>query len=180
MKDFPTHTISAATAIDMIRQGNPILDSHIVGNLDIYKIDKELTAALVLANCTIDNLVAPSVDFQYPVRLNNCRLFKCSFNYAYFQRGLTIDSCVFESYLDFEAGGHNQPGYLFQIVNSQFRSFVNFFDCWFTGEVAIENNDFGGGTNLLGNKLAVYSVQFDSKPRIENNRGTLDLDGEGQ
>jgi len=179
MKHFTMHTISVETAIDSIQQGKPIRDSHIIGDVDICKIERSLTAELVLSNCKIDNLVAPSFEFNYPVRLENCHFCKCSFNYAYFQRGLTIDNCIFDYYVDFEAGGHNQIGYCFQIRNSQFLEFVNFFDCWFMGEVVIENNDFRGGTNLLGNKLAPYRVQFDSTTRIENNRGALDVDGEG-
>jgi hypothetical protein len=41
------------------------------------------------------------------------------------------------------------------------------------------DNEFAGGANLLGNKDEPFGVQFDVEPRIENNRGRIDLDGEG-
>nr|GFC11688.1 two component histidine kinase, putative [Tanacetum cinerariifolium] len=58
--------------------------------------------------------------------------------------GLTIESCTFESYLDFQAGGHNLAGYPIKILNNIFLNFVNFFDCWYTGE-AITFGCFGAG-----------------------------------
>jgi len=56
---------------------------------------------------------------------------------------------------------------------------VNFFDCWFKSGVIVSNNDFKKGTNLLGNKDEVYRVQFDIEPVVENNTGSINLDGEG-
>ena len=97
---------------------------------------------LVLINCIIDNLVSPSIEFKNKVIFENSYFCKCSFNYTYFLGGLTIDNCVFESYLDFEAGGHNQNNNLFTIKNSHFKSFVNFFDCLFQSGVEIINNHF--------------------------------------
>jgi hypothetical protein len=179
MNSSPSYTITSETAVDLIRQGKPVRNCHITGDLEIYKLEKGWDAELILENCTVNNMVAPGAAFQRAVRLVNCRFYKCSFNYAYFQGGLTIDNCIFETYLDFEAGGHNEIQHSFQILNSHFRDFVNFFDCWFKGEVVIADNDFEGGTNLLGNKMAAFSAQFDIQPRIENNKGPLDLDGEG-
>jgi hypothetical protein len=171
-------TITAEAAIDLILQGKPVRDSHITGELRIdYK--KEWDGELLIENCIVDNMAAPAAEFRGAVNLINSRFSKTSFHGAYFPNGLTIDKCIFETYTDFEAGGHNEIPNPFRIINSKFHDFVNFFDCWFKGEVIVMDNVFAGGTNLLGNKHEPFRVHFDIEPRIENNKGNTDLDGEG-
>jgi hypothetical protein len=170
-------TITAEAAINLISRGQPVRDSHITGELRIDEYKRE--GSLFIENCIVDKMMATAVDFRGAVNLISCRFSKTSFHGAYFRSGLTIDKCIFETYTDFEAGGHNEIPNTFRIINSQFLDFVNFFDCWFKGEVIILDNEFAGGTNLLGNKNEPFRVHFDIEPRIENNKGRIDLDGEG-
>jgi hypothetical protein len=79
--------------------------------------------------------------------------------------------------LDFQAGGHNKQGNPLVITNNDFKEFVNFFDCWYENEVAIINNKFHKGTNLLGKPFDI-PVRFDIQPDIRNNTGQLNLDNE--
>jgi hypothetical protein len=171
--------ISSKTAIDLIIQGKPLINYHISDKLELYNLKDKYDCELIIENCIFDNLISPSIEFKHPVRLIRSCFHKCSFNYAYFIEGLMIDNCVFDSYLDFEAGGHNQKNSTITIKNSTFKGFVNFFDCWYQSKVVITDNDFEKGTNLLGNKDKAYRVQFDVTPIIENNRGSIDLDDEG-
>jgi hypothetical protein len=178
MSITPLRKTTPDEATTLILQGKPIRDSHIIGEFRIdYK--KERQEGLHIENCIIDNLVSPAVEFHGPVNLINSRFCKSLLVGAYFLSGLTIDKCIFETYTDFDAGGHNEIPNAFRIVNSQFLDFVNFFDCWFKNDVIIMDNEFAKGTNLLGNKGEPFRVQFDVEPRIENNKGRIDLDGEG-
>lgn len=171
-------TISAEAAVELILHGKPLFDFQIQGTVDLHKLEGQLNTALIFENCLLENLISPSVEFKYPVRFSRCHFKKCNFDFAYFLYGLTIDNCVFESYLNFQAGGHNQHRFEFTIVRSTFNGFVNFFDCWFQGNVLVMDNDFKKGTNLLGNKSMPYRVSFDVSPIVENNKGLVDLDGE--
>jgi len=132
---------------------------------------------VTLENCVIDDFVCLSVDFSKPVKLLNCHFGNCQFTFSYFLSGLTIDTCYFADYLDFQAGGHNQAGEPVRIVNSQFAAFVNFFDCSYESAVIITDNHFLGGTNLLGKPHAI-PVTFAVAPLLARNRGRLDVDGE--
>ena len=80
-------------------------------------------------------------------------------------QGINVDHCIFDSYLDFEAGGHNKKPVI--ITNTEFKDFVNFFDCWYQDEVIVCGNDFRKGTNLCGNKGKSYQTQFDMPPLIK-------------
>ncbi|RYU84421.1 hypothetical protein [Hymenobacter persicinus] len=82
-----------------------------------------------------------------------------------------------ESYLDFQAGGHNQPGCPVWLRGNVFQGFVNFFDCWYQAEVTIEDNAFCRDTNLLGAPMDI-PVTFECSPLIRNNSGVLDRNTE--
>ncbi|MDP4216253.1 MAG: hypothetical protein Q8927_08625 [Bacteroidota bacterium] len=169
--------ISSAQAMDLILQGQPLRNFYVEGNVDLHENEKKLNHRLFIEQCTIENLIGLSVEFKHSVTLVASSIRKCSFNYAYFFDGLTIDNCSFNSYVDFEAGGHNNRPIL--IKNSTFSEFVNFFDCWFHGEVIVVNNHFPKGTNLMGNLTDMGGVEFVVPPVIENNTGSIDLDGDG-
>src|SRR6185437_12567145 len=155
----PKKIISSADAINLILQGKELAGYSIKGATDLYNIAAEIKSKLIIRECFVENLVSPSVEFIHELSLIGSHFEKCSFNYAYFIGGLTIDNCIFESYLDFEAGGHNQKNCPFRIKQSSFLGFVNFFDCWFQSKVEVVDNDFKKGTNLLGNKGKPFRVQ---------------------
>jgi|GEM_PF-640710 len=178
MKTAP-HSISAENAADLITHGKPLIDLHVKGTLNLYSLKEQIKSELIMQNCIVEDLVSPSIEFEHPVRITGSTIVKCSFNYAYFLAGLTIDHSTFNSYVDFEFGGHNQNNSPLTITNSTFEEFVNFFDCWFKSEVIISHNHFVKGTNLLGNMDDSYRTHFEVEPVIENNRGAIDLDGEG-
>ena len=92
---------------------------------------------------------------------------------------VVIENCTFDTYLDFQAGGHNKLGCQVKITNNDFKDFVNFFDCCYENEVTICNNRFDKGTNLFG-KPNNIPVTFDVEPTIKDNAGRLDFDNEGE
>jgi len=150
-----------------------------MGKLNLTGLDN-FDRKIVIDNCVFEFFEGISSQFLKQVRLTNSEFKKCDFTFTYFLGGLEIQNCVFESYLDFQAGGHNKDGSEFSIRNSTFKNFVNFFDCWYESAVIIENNDFQQGTNLLGKHTSSgIETTFDVQPVIENNRGKLDIDGEG-
>lgn len=163
-------------AADLLSDGQPVKDSYIGGEL---KIESDAwTKEVVLENCIVENFSGSVTQFEKSVKLINCYFKKCSFTFTYFLGGMTIDNCSFDSYLDFQAGGHNKTN-IVTITNNEFRNFVNFFDCWYNSEVIITNNKFHKGTNLLG-KAHNLTVTFDVCPLIMGNFGQLDINSEGE
>jgi hypothetical protein len=176
--EVPLNIISSESAIELITHGGVLRNCHIKGKLDLNEMEKKLGLDLLFENCSFENFNSIAIEFNHPIRFVGCRFYACSFYANYFIRGLNIENCVFESHLEFQAGGHNINGTL-SIANSKFNGFVNFCDCWYQGNVVVVNNDFVKGTNLLGNKNAPCKIQFDAEPFIENNIGKIDMDGEG-
>ena len=173
----PKHTISSADAMTLLNEGRPLTNLYVEGELKIETSDpwdKEIT----IENCVIENFSGSSTLFIKQIKLKNSNFKTCQFIFTYFVGGLTIDNCIFNDYLNFQAGGHNKTGNSVIITNNIFNDFVNFFDCWYENEVTISNNKFHKGTNLLGEPLNM-PVTFDKEPIIKNNIGQLDLDNEG-
>lgn len=178
MTTQPKHNISIEKATDFLKDGRPLTDIYVDGELKIETNDT-WNKEVVIENCIIEYLSGSITQFEKPVRLINCHFKKCQFVFTYFLGGLTIDNCTFENYLDFQAGGHNKAGFPVIITNNNFAGFVNFFDCWYENEVTISNNRFHKGTNLLGKPHNIL-VTFEVEPTILNNLGQLDLDNEGE
>lgn len=172
----PKHSITAAKAINLLRDGVLLLDSYISGELKI-ETGETWDKTVILENCVLENFSGAVTQFNQPVRLINCHFKKCQFAFTYFLSGLVIDNCLFDNYLDLQAGGHNKAGKSIIIKNNYFAGFVNFFDCWYESEVIIIENHFQKGTNLLG-KPHNIPVSFDVKPTIHGNLGQLDSDQE--
>jgi hypothetical protein len=176
MMPSPNHSISIEKATDLLRSGQPLVDCYIGGELTLPP-GETWDQEVVFENCVVENFSCLSISFGKPVELRNCLFNNCQFTFSYFLGGLSIDTCCFDSYLDFQAGGHNQGGKPIRIVNSQFSAFVNFFDCWYESAVIITDNHFPGGTNLLG-KPHNIAVTFDVAPLLARNSGQLAVDGE--
>ncbi|MEM6260963.1 MAG: hypothetical protein AAGI38_00540, partial [Bacteroidota bacterium] len=134
---------------------------------------------LAIKNCELDLLSCVSVTFKKTVKLVNSHFHDCHFTFSYFLKGLKIDQCTFDDYLDFQAGGHNKEGCTITLNNNHFNGFVNFFDCWYESDVLIKGNNFTKGTNLLG-KPNNIPVSFDKRLIMANNIGKLDFDTEGR
>ena len=130
---------------------------------------------VVFENCSVEHFSGSATEFLKPVSFINCHFKKCQFVFTYFLGGLTIDHCIFDNYLDFQAGGHNKTGNPVNITNNEFKEFVNFFDCWYEYEVTISYNNFQKGTNLLGKPYAI-PVTFEKPAIIKENIGQIDLD----
>ena len=170
MKNFLTTKIAST----LLSNGQPLIDLVVSERLSIDGGEiwnKEVT----ILNSSIENLTFLMVYFNKPVTFRNCHFKDASFNFSYFQKGLTIEDCVFDKYLDFEAGGHNEIGNPIIIKNNEFREFVNFCDCWYTGEVEIMNNKFLKGTNIASKD---QYLTFDIPPVFQENIGQLDIESE--
>lgn len=174
----PKHNISKERATDIIKEGLPLVDFYIEGGIDLatsFNWEQEV----IIENCIVENFVAVGTEFKKTVRLVNSYFKNCNFYASYFTKGLIIDNCTFDNYLEFQAGGHNKTGNPVIITNNNFKDFVNFFDCWYESEVTISKNKFHKGTNVLG-KPNNISVTFDVEPTIFDNFGQINLDHEGE
>jgi len=125
--------------------------------------------------CEFLELVATCVVFESHVTFLNCQFTKLDFYGAYFLSGLTFRGCTVKKSLSFQSGGHNNER-AFSIFDSNFESFVDFEDCWFTGPLHVENVVFAAGTNLLGNNNTPMEVEFKTTPVFTNVTGKLDTD----
>jgi hypothetical protein len=173
--------IVPGAALHKLRAGETLHGYHIRGTIDLQELADEamhFPVPLTLQHCRLDHLDAVMVQFRRPVVLRHVRIGRADFSFAYFLQGLLLEDCIVDSYLDFQAGGHNQPGFPLQLRRNSFHGFVNFFDCWYRGPVQVEDNRFAQGTNLLG-QPENYPVTFDVPLLIAGNVGRLDHDDEG-
>ncbi|TGE21868.1 hypothetical protein E5K00_16525 [Hymenobacter aquaticus] len=168
--------ISGYEARELLRVGKPLHGYYIVGLLLLEENDTGYP--VTIDHCWIDELTAISISFECPVRLLNSHFVRCQFTFVYFLQGLVIESCLFEQSLDFQAGGHNKPGFPVRLLGNTFNGFVNFFDCWYEADVQVEANTFQAGTNLLG-APATIPVTIDGIVLIQHNTGDLARNDEG-
>lgn len=178
MTTRPKYNISTEKAADLLKDGQPLIDFYVEGELKI-ETNETWDKEVIFENCIVEYFSGSVTQFNKSVRLTNCYFKRCQFIFTYFLGGLTIDHCNFDKYLDFQAGGHNKLGNSVIITNNNFKGFVNFCDCWYENKVIIHNNKFHKGTNLLGKPHNIL-VTFDIEPIIKDNSGQLDLDIEGQ
>ena len=172
------HNISNERALELLKEEQSLSDSYIGGHLSIVTMEN-WTKEVFIENCVLKYFAAVSVQFDKPVKLINCHFKECELFSSYFFGGLTIENCTFDSYLDFQSGGHNKTGCPVNIIDNEFKDFVNFFDCWYENDVRICNNKFNKGTNLLGNPNNLGAT-FEKEPIIQDNTGRLDFDHEGE
>ena len=173
------HNISNERAFDLLSEGKPLTKVFIDGELFLkIATDEVWHHEVIFEDCIIENFSAIGVRFEKQVKFINCNFKKCELSFTYFLGGLTVDKCIFDNYLDFQAGGHNKKGNPIIITNNSFKDFVNFFDCWYEYNVIVTKNIFFKGTNLLG-KPHNINVTFDIEPVIQGNIGQVDLDNEG-
>jgi len=168
--------ITSKEALKILDSTLPLMNSTVEGVIEL-PAGEDWSKPFTIENCTIQKLNCIMVQFHNRVTIKNSYLRHASFNFSYFLGGLTIEGCVFDEYLDFEAGGHNSVGNKIIISDNQFNGFVNFFDCWFTGEISFYNNTFGSGTNILSKEQL---ISFDIPVLIENNVGNLGIESEGR
>lgn len=170
----PIAIASANEAKKNLISGAPLRDLSITGLL-IIEPDEPWEKVVIIENCIIENFNCIMVVFKKQVTIRNSHVKAASFHFCYFTGGLIIENCVFDEYLDFNAGGHNLKGNLVTFNNNHFFGFVNFFDCWYNGEIVVKNNVFEKGTNILSKNLC---VSFDIPIIIHDNLGELDIESE--
>lgn len=162
---------------DLIIYNQKVKDAVISGIIN-FSIDI-FDHAVIIENCSINCFRANNIQFNKQVKFVNCKFKICDFSFAYFPGGLEIIDCSFNTYLDFQCGGHNKSQNPVRLENSIFKDFVNFYDCSYDGPFILNGNDFQKGTNILGNKNMPYEVTFKLTPIFENNKGLMNLNGEG-
>lgn len=173
----PPYSLTAEKAVALLRDGQRLSECYIRGDLALPP-GEDWSQKVVFEHCVVENFSCLSISFGKAVELRNCHFHKCQFTFSYFLGGLAIEACYFDSYLNFQASGHNQLGEPVRITDSQFAGFVNFFDCQYESAVLITGNEFMGGTNLLG-KPRNIPVTFDVAPQLARNSGQLDATDEG-
>jgi len=174
MERGPTHNITKEKAFDLLNAGQPIKDCYVEGNVQIV-ISGSWDKEVIIENCIVENFAGNVTQFAKRVNFINTHFKKCEFIFSYFIGGLIIENCTFDSYLDFQAGGHNQPTNEIVIKNSDFHDFVNFFDCWYQGPISISRNRFHKGTNIGSEKQL---ITFEFPPTIKDNVGQTDIESE--
>jgi len=170
----PFHNISSDKANDLINAESPLVDSYVSGEIKIIG-DSNWNKEITIENCIIEYFEGTDSQFQKPIRFINTHFNDCRFIFSYFLQGFTFENFVFDKYLDFQAGGHNQAGHQVLIKNNTFFDFVNFFDCWYNGEIVIRDNKFLKGTNIESQK---QYISFDVVPQIFNNTGQTNIEAE--
>lgn len=168
--------ITAEAALQKLRAGEALRGVQVPGTVDLRELladDTSVVVPLRLEHCRLDHLSAVLLQFQRPVVLRHLHIGRLDFTFSYFLQGLTVENCTIDGYLDFQAGGHNQPGFPVQLLDNTFHGFVNFFDCWYRGPVQVAGNDFRQGANLLGAPFNI-PVTFDVPPQLTGNLGRLD------
>jgi hypothetical protein len=170
----PKKVISAEAAMDLLRAGSSLDNCYVEGIVEISG-EENWNKPICITNCLLESFAGSLTQFPETVVFSDTYFQKCEFVFSYFLRGLTIENCTFESFLDLQAGGHNKAGYPIKIWNSTFLGFVNFFDCWYTGEVSISRNAFAKGTNIASQKQL---ITFDFPPELLDNTGRLDIEAE--
>ena len=166
--------ITGDKATELIKNGIPLVDKEVEGKIDLVNIDN-WDKDILIDNCIIDSFDGTVTQFEKPVVFRTSHFKDCKFLYSYFFDGIIIKDCTFDSYLDFQAGGHNKIGHPIIIENNTFLSFVSFWDCWYKGEVSICNNNFIKGTNIDSKK---QMITFDIPPTISNNAGETNIEAE--
>lgn len=169
-----TNNITPQHAKSILDTGSRLTDFTVNGCIEI-DAGSDWEKEIFMENCVIEDFKCLMVYFKKNVTIKDCRFKNASFNFSYFHGGLAIENCTFDEYLDFEAGGHNDLGNSVTIRKNNFKEFVNFFDCWYTGEVIVEENIFNKGTNISSKEQL---VSFDIPPRILNNTGDLAVESE--
>jgi hypothetical protein len=173
--------LPASAALEELKKTRVLQDALVEGSLSLRPLcdGDALKGPVHIVDCLLDQLDGPCIEFAGPVLLAGNHIRRVEFFAAYFLAGLTVRGCVFEDNVDFQCGGHNRDGSAIVIEDSTFRGFVNFYDCWFEGPLAVRRCDFKAGTNLLGNRGKPFEVQFDVTPEVAEVAGTIDADGEG-
>jgi hypothetical protein len=170
--------ISSEEAIDWIFYNQILKNSLVSGKMEmeveIFNHD------IIIDNCVINYFKGTNVQYQKPVKFKDSKFKNCDFSFSFFVGGLEVINCSFEGYLDFQCGGHNKNNNSINLENSTFKDFVNFYDCSFEGPVILKGNDFQKGTNIFGNKGMPYETGLKTAPIIENNKGQMNIDGEGK
>ncbi|MET4084232.1 hypothetical protein ABIB40_004206 [Pedobacter sp. UYP30] len=174
MSPNPHKTIRFDKAFRLLKKGKPLKDCSVKGILNLYS-DGLWEEEVMIQNCFIEDFNTMTVRFNKQITIKDCHIKSASFNWAHFVGGLTIQNCLFDNYLDFEGGGHNNPGNLYLIEKNEFKDFVNFNDCWFTGDVAILNNNFNKGTNISSDE---QWITMDGKLTVEDNVGQTDINSD--
>lgn len=114
----------------------------------------ELNVHLIIENCIINNL-----------KIHSC----------WFVDGLILKNNIVKNNIDYQMGGHNVKPIV--IEGNIFINFFNFFDCHFENIIEVKNNVFEKGTNLLGNKGEGFENSFVTGWLVENNVGSVDMNG---
>ncbi|MDJ0364673.1 hypothetical protein QMK33_05870 [Hymenobacter sp. H14-R3] len=166
--------LSATAALARLQEGLAVANATIMDKL-APAIGDNWGHPVQFERCVIEDFDGCLTQFTRPVTFTACHFTNCSFVFAYFLQGLVIENCTFDNDLDFQAGGHNSPGYPVVIENCHFLGFVNFFDCWYKGEVIIRDNLFSKGTNIDSKKQL---ITFDIAPIRLGNNGVLTVEAE--
>ena len=170
----PHKVITAQEAIQILTDGQPLTARYVQGKLSLA-VGENWNKEVLIDNCVLEDVEGSVTQFEQVVKLTNCHFKNCTFTFSYFLQGLAIERCTFDHYLDFQAGGHNQPGYRVLIQHNTFCGFVNYFDCWYKGEVRVCNNDFQQGTNIASQHQL---ITFEVPPVLANNKGLLAIEAE--
>lgn len=114
-----TNGIAHQEAKNILDKGDPLKRFIVDGSIE-FDAGSRWENQLTIVDCVLENFNCLMVYFKKPVTFKNCYFKNAAFNFSYFYGGLTIENCKFDKYLDFEAGGHNNPRNLYLIKTVSF------------------------------------------------------------
>lgn len=176
MQNQPNPIISSQRATDLLKSGQQIIGAYIGGEIKILG-ESDWSTEILISDCIVEYFEGSVSTFSQPVKFINTHFKDCKFTFSFFLKGLIIENCTFDSYLDLQSGGHSQIRYPIIIKNNKFLGFVNFFDCWYKTDVFITGNTFFKGTNI---ESKTQLITFDVPPVISNNTGQTNIEAEDQ
>ena len=141
----------------------------------IFEFHEEYFEPVTIENRKIKTIDFSVAHFYKPVTFDKCTIDKFILFGTTFVEGLEINNCTIAEKFLFQSGGYNKNNFSIKIENTLFRCLADFEDCYFIGEVHIENVKFIKGSNLLGNKNTPVEVGFEQGIIIKNVEGDLKI-----
>lgn len=152
------------------------IEDSIISDINYNEIIK--FEQVIIKNCHITNLdMEGAFELNTQLIIENCIIDFFKIHSCWFSEGLSLKNNIFKNYIDYQMGGHNKKPII--IEENIFNNFFNFFDCQFSEKVELKKNIFIHGSNLMGNLNEGFKNVFDEIPLLENNIGSIYLDGFG-
>jgi hypothetical protein len=81
MTTQPKHNITTERATDLLKDGQPLTDIYVDGELKI-EVEENWDKEVVFENCIVEYFSGIASNLNKPIRLINCHFKKCQFTFS--------------------------------------------------------------------------------------------------